>query len=465
MFSNIKGKIHNISIRNKLILMQVFTSLLVLSIVFTVFVVTDINGYKKRKVEGMMSLAQVVGTNSVSILQFKDEDAGKLILTQLNNISPEIVHAEILDNEGKVFASFIKPGTSGFNIKGILKTEPFAFSNGQLFIQQNIITNNEVIGKVLIHVELSELQKIKQSKYHLSAILLFVALVLSFLIAYVIQGYISKRLLQLVKAMKNVSKTGQYKNNLSDEGKDEISTLIKVFNDLMQQIKESQQRKDEFIGIASHELKTPLTTIKGYIDVLNSIENQQPQKQFVQKALGSVKKLEDLIKDLLDVSKIQSGQLELTISRFDIDEAIDETIATIKMVSGSHQIIRKNSGNNIIVSADRQRIEQVLENLLSNAIKYSPGEQEVWVNTEVTKSAIIISIKDFGKGVPKEEHHNIFERFYRSKDSSVHISGFGLGLYICRDIINRHNGKIWVESDQKGSTFYFSLPLKNKDTK
>ena len=460
MFSNIKGKIHDISIRNKLILMQVFTSLLVLSIVFTVFVVTDINGYKKRKVEGMVGLAQVVGTNSVSILQFKDEDAGKLILSQLNNISPDIVHSEIFDNEGRVFASFTKTGTSAFDIGSVLKTKKFAFFNDRLFIQQNIVTNDEVIGKVLMQVELSELQKIKQSKYHLSAILLLVALVLSFLIAYVIQGYISKRLLQLVKAMKNVSKTGQYKNNLSDEGKDEISTLIKVFNNLMEQIKESQQRKDEFIGIASHELKTPLTTIKGYIDVLNSMENQQPQKQFVEKALGSVQKLEGLIKDLLDVSKIQSGQLRLTLTRFYIDDVIDETIDAVKIVSASHKIIRKKSGNRLIVSADRQRIEQVLENLLSNAIKYSPGGQEVWVDTEVTKSAITISVKDFGKGVPKEEHHNIFERFYRSKDSSVHISGFGLGLYICRDIINRHNGKIWVESDLKGSTFYFSLPLK-----
>jgi signal transduction histidine kinase len=442
--------------------MQVFTSLLVLSIVFTVFVVTDINGYKKRKVEGMVGLAQVVGTNSVSILQFKDEDAGKLILTQLNNISPDIVHSEIFDSEGKVFASFTNTGTSAFDIGSVLKTKKFAFFNDRLFIQQNIITNDEVIGKVLMQVELSELQKIKQSKYHLSAILLLVALVLSFLIAYVIQGYISKRLLRLVKAMKNVSETGQYKNNLSDEGKEEISTLIKVFNNLMEQIKESQQRKDEFIGIASHELKTPLTTIKGYIDVLNSMENQQPQKQFVEKALGSVQKLEGLIKDLLDVSKIQSGQLKLTITRFYIDDVIDETIDAVKMVSASHKIIRKKSGNRLIVSADRQRIEQVLENLLSNAIKYSAGEQEVWVDTEVTKSAIIISVKDFGKGVPKEEHQNIFERFYRSKDSSVHISGFGLGLYICRDIINRHNGKIWVESDLKGSTFYFSLPLKKQ---
>ena len=460
MLFNFKGIIHDISIRNKLILMQVFTSLLVLSIVFTVFVVTDINGYKQRKVDDMIGLAKVVGTNSVSILQFKDQDAGDLTLSQLNNISPEIVHSVILDNTGNVFASFIKPGTYAFVIRDILKGKQFAFSGSQLFIGQNIVSNNEIMGKVLMQIELSELQKIKQTKYHLSAILLFVALVLSFLIAFVIQGYISKRLLQLVNVMKKVGKTGEYNEKLPGEGKDEVSTLIKVFNNLMEQIKESQQRKDEFIGIASHELKTPLTTIKGYMDLLNSMEDQQPKKQFVQKALRSVDKLEDLIKDLLDVSKIQSGQLQLNITEFNMNDLINETIAAVKMVSTTHMIIRKNDSGEQLILADRQRIEQVLENLLSNAIKYSPGEKEVWVTTQVTKSSFIVSVKDFGRGIPPEEQLNIFERFYRSKDSSVHVSGFGLGLYICRDIINRHNGKIWIESDKKGSTFYFSIPLK-----
>jgi signal transduction histidine kinase len=113
------------------------------------------------------------------------------------------------------------------------------------------------------------------------------------------------------------------------------------------------------------------------------------------------------------------------------------------------------------ITADRQRIEQVLTNLLSNAIKYSPGESRVLVSCKKTDAELIIKVRDYGLGIPRDEHLNIFERFYRTGELSKNISGFGLGLYICRDIIRRHNGRIWVETEEKGSAFYFSLPLNN----
>jgi len=214
------------------------------------------------------------------------------------------------------------------------------------------------------------------------------------------------------------------------------------------------------LGIVSHELKTPLTSIKGYLELLSEIENEEPNRQLVIRGLDSVKKLEKLINDLLDVSKIQSGQLELDLSEFNIDQLIDETIEATKMIFPSHQIIRENYLGNEIVLADRHRIEQVIANLLSNAIKYSPGERKVIVSGTKTDSEIIIKIKDFGIGVPGEEQSNIFERFYRSRNVSMTIVGFGLGLYICRDIVHRHHGKIWMETEEKGSAFYFSLPTK-----
>lgn len=397
-------KLNNVSIRNKLILMQVFTSVLVLSIVFTVFVITDINGYKQRKVDSMISLAQVVGSNNISTLQFQDADAATEILTELHVVSPEIIQASILDNQGNLFATYSRPGDS-------LPPQP-AFYNKK----------------------------------------------------FVFSGYISKRLLRLVHTMKHVSKTGELDKLEPDDGKDEISTLNKAFNNLMLQIKESQERKDEFVGIVSHELKTPLTTVKGYMDLLSILEDSQPRRLYVQKAQSSLKKLENLIKDLLDVSKMRSGQLELNITGFDINILLDETITAMQMVSPSHQIIRKGVTGNLPIRADRQRIEQVLFNIISNAIKYSPGEKEVHVYSELTEKELIIHIKDFGKGVPEEEQTNIFERFYRGKDLSVHISGFGLGLYICRDIIKRHKGRIAVKSGGKGSVFYFSLPLNQAGT-
>ena len=153
--------------------------------------------------------------------------------------------------------------------------------------------------------------------------------------------------------------------------------------------------------------------------------------------------------------------MHLNITEFDIDTLIDESIAAFRIVAGDHVITRKGAKINEIIAADRQRIEQVLTNLLSNAAKYSPDAKEVIVFTE-KKKELIVSVRDFGIGIPKEEQNKVFERFYRTKRNSILISGFGLGLYICRDILKRHNGKIWVESEEKGTSFHFSLPLKKE---
>ena len=440
--------------------MLVFTSVLVLGIFFTVFIITDVRFYKQRKVNSMISLAQVIGSNSISTLQFQNNEAAKGILSELHNVAPEIVHAAIIDKQGKIFASYSKDGYQAFQIPATLNTRTAVFTDQYLLVRNDILFDKELLGKVILEVELSELTQIKADKVRIASISLLVAIVFTFLIAILIQTYISRRLLNVINTMKEVSSTGNYDKTITDNGKDELSTLIQVFNNLMLHVKESQQRKDEFISIVSHELKTPLTTIKGYLELLDVMEEKQPNKQFVQKGLANVKKLEKLISDLLDVSKIQSGQLKLEMNEFNIDEMVNETIAVFQMVSGNYEITRTRHLNGEIILADRHRIEQVLTNLLSNAIKYSPGEKKVIVDSQKKDGELIIRVRDYGMGVAKEEQSNIFERFYRSKHMSDTIVGFGLGLYICRDIIVRHDGKIWVEREEKGSSFYFSLPLK-----
>ncbi len=443
--------------------MLVFTSVVVLGLFFAVFIITDIRAYKHRKIDDMISLAKVIGTNNVSTLQFQDNEEASRILAELHTVSPEIVYAVITDKKGHLFASYTKPGADTFRIPSALYKKQSLISDQRLFVTNDIVDDKQVVvGKVFLGIELSELAELKRSKYELAAILLFAALGFSFLIAITIQAYISKRLLHLVNTMKEASKTGDYDMSIADDGKDEISTLIKEFNDLMQKVRESQQKKDEFIGIASHELKTPLTSIKGYMELLNIMEDKEANRQCVQKALENVNKLEKLISELLDVSKIQSGQLELNMKEFNIDDLLDETISAFQIVSKTHEITREGEGlNDQMITADRQRIEQVFVNLLSNAIKYSPGERRVIVACKKTEKELIIKVRDFGIGVPAEERASIFERFYRTKDISINFSGFGLGLYICRDIIKRHHGRIWVEAEEKGSAFYFSLPLQH----
>ena len=456
--------LRNISIQNKLVLIQVLTSVFVLAIFFTGFIMIDIKDYKERKVKSIQSIAKVLAANNVSTIQFQDNEAAKDILSELQNVAPDIVRAVITDKDGNTFAQFskTKADSSWFD----LGNKTFAFEGRHLYVTNPIMNaENELAGHVYIDCELSELEDMKSKKFGIAGISLVVALGCGFLIAFIIQTYVSKRLLFLVEKMKEASETNNYRLVIKDDGKDEIGILIKVYNDLMYQVNESQQRKDEFIGIASHELKTPLTSIKGYIELLNEMETRQPQQIFIQKTKESTAKLEHLIADLLDVSRINSGQLQLNIEEFKMDELIDESIDSISAgIRTDHTIIRNGTFNDLTVKGDRQRIEQVLINLLSNAVKYSPPRSDIFVSSTIKDEQLIVEIKDFGNGIPEEDKEKIFERFYRARNTSVHISGFGLGLYICSDIIKRHNGKIWVESGAKGSSFFFSLPTIKKST-
>lgn len=362
--------------------MQVFTSVVVLVIFFLAYIISDIRDYKVRKTKSVMSLAHVVGMNSISAILFHDNETGNEILAELKNVAPEIAKADIYDSDGKIFASYIRPDTIVRYAVLDIKEAKTYFAEKLLFVVDEIQNNNEVIGKVLLQVELTELAEIKKAKFEMAVILIIAAIAISFIIAFTVQPYISRRLLNLVNVMKLARGSGNYNVPITDDGKDEISTLIQAFNNLMKEVNESQQRKDEFIGIASHELKTPLTGIKGYLDLLNVMETKQPNKQCVEKALESAGKLEKLIRDLLDVSKIQSGHLQLSVTEFNIDDLIDETVAAMQMVSSSHEITRKGERENVLICADKQKIEQVLINIFSNAVKYSPNGSKVIISTK-----------------------------------------------------------------------------------
>lgn len=455
----------NISIRNKLILIQVFTSVLVLGVFLIVFIFTDIKNYKRHNAENMQSLAQIIGINSIPALQFQDAEAARQILVRLQTGNPSITHAVITDTAGKPFAEYRRRDISLLDTSISLDGESYLYKNNRLYVESIIKDNTDnVIGKVFIETEHEELYEMLASKLKVAGTLIVFALLFSLLVATIMQSYIFKRLLKLVNAMKEVGKTGKYDKTINDTGRDEISLLIKGFNELMQKVEENQQRKDEFIGIASHELKTPLTTVKGYIDLLNIKLRDETLRQYTQRATDNVNKLEKLIRELLDVSKIQSGQMQLSPEEFSLAALLDETISAIQMVSDSHRIIKEYENIPETVFADRHRIEQVLINLLTNAIKYSPGNDHIVVSLYKTYQSLVVKIRDFGKGIPKSEQKSVFERFYRSKDTSARIAGFGLGLYISKDIINRHQGEIWVESDSNGSAFFFSLPIFKKQT-
>lgn len=228
---------------------------------------------------------------------------------------------------------------------------------------------------------------------------------------------------------------------------------------LFEEIKALSAKKDEFIALASHELKTPLTSVYGYLQLLAKRPDSQKTSLFVDKSVKQLDKLNKLVSELLDISKIEAGKLQFNIEQFDISELLQETVEAFRFSVSSHDILLNRPKKPILIKGDKQRIEQVIINLLSNAVKYSPDANQVFVSCEKKETIVAISIKDQGIGLTPSQQQKIFTRFYRA-DNTSGISGLGIGLYLSREIIERHHGTINLISEYgKGSEFVISLPL------
>lgn len=243
-----------------------------------------------------------------------------------------------------------------------------------------------------------------------------------------------------------------------------LDGLSIFFRDITER-KELEQKRDEFVSIASHELKTPLTTVKAFAQILEKRfrKSKDTRDLYLVKNINTnIDKLTSLVNDLLDVSKIQAGKLQLHKKEFNIDHLIQKIVLDFQYITASHSISVERKAHKKVYG-DEERIGQVLINLLTNAVKYSPKADKVIIKSRSNKDFVIVSVQDFGIGIPLDKQNRVFERFFRASDTNQGPSGFGLGLYISWDIIRRHSGKIWVESTVgNGSTFYFSMPLKYK---
>jgi PAS domain S-box-containing protein len=228
--------------------------------------------------------------------------------------------------------------------------------------------------------------------------------------------------------------------------------------------KELERQKDEFLAIASHELKTPVTSLKAYGQVLQMVFEEKGDTYSVtalKKMDAQINKLTLLISDLLDVTKIQSGKLVMQQEEYDFNELVNEITDELQITTQTHKLAKELDKSKIIYG-DKDRIGQVLTNLITNAIKYSPYSDKIIIKTKVDHEFIIFCVRDFGVGIAKDKIEKVFEQFFRVNGEKENtFPGLGLGLYISSEIIKRQNGKIWVESkDGMGSEFCFRIPVK-----
>ncbi|MBB6271247.1 PAS domain S-box-containing protein [Pedobacter cryoconitis] len=222
-----------------------------------------------------------------------------------------------------------------------------------------------------------------------------------------------------------------------------------------------QEQKDDFISIASHELKTPITTLKVSLQLMQRmIDNQSPQmmSNLIERANKSMDKVGVLIEDLLNTSKYNHGQLHLKKTVFEMADVIDECCSHIDY-EGKHTI-KITGDTNLKVYADAGRISQIVTNFINNAIKYAPKSKEIIVRVYKENDQVKLTVQDKGPGIASEKIPHIFDRYYRVDSSGSQYSGLGLGLYICSEIIKKHGGTIGVDSKPgEGSTFWFTLPF------
>lgn len=236
-----------------------------------------------------------------------------------------------------------------------------------------------------------------------------------------------------------------------------------IFRDITDRVIE-EKRREHFLSIASHELRSPLASIKAFnylVKKLPGVKDDKKSSEYLAKIDDKVDAVARLISDLLDVTRIRQGKLEMVPEEFDFDAFVREMLNELKMTIKTHRIFKSGKTGKQII-ADKKKIGQVINNLIRNAVKYSPNGNRVEVKLKGDNEGVMMSIRDFGMGIDKIDKNKVFELYYRGTDERKEgIRGLGVGLYISEQIIRQHKGKIWVESQKnKGSTFYFKIPLK-----
>lgn len=243
--------------------------------------------------------------------------------------------------------------------------------------------------------------------------------------------------------------------------KNEIIAAVSTIDDVTQE-KRVDQRKDNFINMASHELKTPVTSMKVYLELLKN-QVECAESPTVTKIINSIedqtRRLQELVEDLLDVTRTQTGKLRMNKEIFSLNTLVRDTVESLQNPNYQKIIILKNT--RVKVKGDIFRLSQVVSNLVTNAMKYSPNDKKIHVSLEKKGKRAIITVQDYGMGIPASDQKKIFERLYQLDASPTNaFPGIGMGLFISKEIVRLHQGKIWVKSEPgKGSAFSFSVPI------
>jgi len=332
--------------------------------------------------------------------------------------------------------------------------------------------SNEFIGAIRLAVPLSEVQLEMRLIY--KAVLF--GGITTILIALTIAYFVSRSITSPISDMKDIAHRiakGDFSKKVSIKSKDELGELAKSLNTMADELQhkiENLKRMDrvrtDFVANVSHELKSPLTLITGYIETLEdkAINDSEKARKFISIIKEHADRLGNIVDDLLSLSELELSKDSLEKVEFDLRNLLDDIILGFghALAAKQQSLDRSSQGSNFVIKADRDRVEQVFVNLIDNAIKYTKESGRILVSLLEQDSVVIVTVEDNGIGIPKEHLARVFERFYRvDKARSRELGGTGLGLGIAKHIVLAHNGKIHIESEiNKGTKVFVTLPRK-----
>jgi signal transduction histidine kinase/CheY-like chemotaxis protein len=503
-------RVRHHSITTKLTRMNVLVSGAALLLACAAFITYDLVSFREGMVHNLSIQAQVAGSNSVSALLFSDPHSAENTLSALKAAS-NIISAGIYTLDGRPFATYRRDnGSQDLALPPIPpgQTEFHWFQHGQLVLVHTIVFQGKPTGVVCIRSDLEELTRRFKRYAGIAGIVLLGSLVAAFLVASVFQRAVAEPIVHLAKIARIVSRDKNYSIRATPTGnRDEPDLLIGAFNEMLGQIQEREaalrqvheelerrvetrtaelgaankalelqnreveratRLKSKFLASMSHELRTPLNAIVGFSDLLaeqTAGQLNDKQKRFVNHIRQGSSHLLQLINDILDLSKIEAGQLELHCEDFQIAETLPEVLSTIRPLAMAKNIkVEQELEINAAVFADRVRFKQILYNLLSNAVKFTPKDGRITLRCYLAGVSVCVSVMDTGIGIRPEDQAMVFEEFRQVEGKAGDSQeGTGLGLAITRRLVEQQGGKILLQSELgKGSTFSFTLPQGKK---
>ena len=495
------------SITAKLTRMNMLVSGAALLIACVAFVAYDRVTFRQTMVHNLSIQAQMAGSNSVSPLMFNDPQAAENTLSALK-AAPDVVSAGIYTRDGRPFASYWRDGNAqALTLPQIPpnQAEIHWFQDGQLIVVRTIMFEGKPTGTVYICSDLREMSGRLKQYAGIAAIVLLASLIAALLVASIFQRAVAKPIVDLAEIARRVSRDKDYSVRATSTGtRDEPAILIQAFNEMLGQIQEREealqkahdeleqrvqertaelasankeleltnreveranQLKSQFLASMSHELRTPLNAILGFSELLSReepITKTDKYKRWTEHIVHGGKHLLQLVNDVLDLSKIEAGHIELTLENFAVETAIPEVLSNIRQLAMTKKIqVDLQNKPGVTVYADRIRFKQILYNLLSNAVKFTPGGGKITLSVTGDDRLAHISVTDTGIGIRPEDQKVVFDEFRQvGKTTRGVTEGTGLGLAITKRLVERQSGTIALSSELgKGSKFTFSLPL------